>query len=101
LEWAAYTSAWEFSIGVSIWLAGKTGALYPPNGIALPILLVDDAVVMSTVIGASADEIIIERDGLRWRLIPAPPTSRAQKSRFPGAEWIISGRSRDRSPVGF
>jgi hypothetical protein len=53
-------------------------------------LLVDDAVVMSTVIGvmstvigASANEIIIERDGLRWQLTPAPPMSCDRKSRFP------------------
>jgi len=101
LEWAAYTDAWEFSIGVSIWLAGKASASYPPRGVALPILLVDDAVVMSTVIAASANEIIIDRDGLRWRLTPAPPMSRDRKSRFPGAEWIISGRLKDHAPVGF
>jgi hypothetical protein len=81
-------------------LAGKTGVSRPPNGIPLPILLVDDAVVMSTVILATAKEIIIERDGFRWRLRPVPPMSQ-QKSRFPGVEWIITDRLLDRSPVGY
>jgi hypothetical protein len=63
--------------------------------------LADDAVVMSTVISASPSEIVIERDGFRWRMTPAAPRFPARTSRFPGSEWILGARLKERAPVGF
>ena len=100
LGWAAHTTFWTLGTGTSIWLVGDTTSWYPPNGIDMPILLVDGAVVMSTVISASPSEIVIELDGYRRHMTPAAPHSPGT-SKFPGSEWILGERMKDRPPVGF
>jgi hypothetical protein len=67
---------------------GDTTSSLPPNGIGLPILLADGAVITSRVVMASRAEIIIELAGYGRRMVRARH-SRCMARRFPGSEWIL------------
>ena len=92
MGWAAYTDTRDFDVCTSVWLTGNDAASYPPGGMALPILLVDEEVIEVKVISTSPFAIVIERDGCRWRLSPVPASSGERASRFPGSKWIITSR---------
>ena len=94
LRWVAHTNFWTLGTGASIWLIGDTTSSCLPNGIDLPILLVDGALVMSAVISASPSEIVIELDGYSRRMTPAEPRSSAGMSELHGSEWILGERVR-------
>jgi hypothetical protein len=99
VAWVAHTNSWTLETGTSIWLMGDSS--YPPNGIELPILLIDGALVMSTVISASPSKIVLELNHYRRSLIPAAPNSLSDIGKFPGSEWILGPRLKGRAPVGF
>jgi hypothetical protein len=62
---------------------------YPPDGIDLPILLVDGTVAKSKVVSSSACEIVIElENGHRRRMTPIV-AQHTEPSEFPGSEWIL------------
>jgi len=62
---------------------------YPPDGINLPILLVDGTVTKSKVVSSSACEIVIElENGHRRRMTPIV-AQHTETSEFPGSEWIL------------
>jgi hypothetical protein len=63
LRWTAHTNCWTLEIGTLISLIGDATSSYPPMGVDLPILLIDGALVMSTVTNASPSEIVIELCG--------------------------------------
>ncbi|MBR1142628.1 hypothetical protein [Bradyrhizobium sp. AUGA SZCCT0431] len=98
-RWVAHTNFWTLETGTLIWLIGGTTSSYPSTGVDLPILLIDGALVMSTVVNASPSEIVIELCGYRRRMTPAVPGSSGTTSNFPGSEWILGERVRESSPV--
>src|ERR1700712_1122449 len=87
LGWAAHTTFWTLETGTPIWLVGSPLSSHPPRGTDLPILLADGAVVKSRVVRASRSKIVIELDGCRRLLTPAPK-SIDRKRRLFGSEWI-------------
>jgi hypothetical protein len=88
LGWAAHTTFWTLETGTPIWLVGSPLSSHPPRGTDLPILLADGAVVKSRVVRASRSKIVIELDGCRRLLTPAPK-SIDRKRRLFGSEWIL------------
>jgi hypothetical protein len=90
MGWSARTNSWTLDIGTSIWLAGDGGASYPPAGYDLPIHLIDGAIVSAIVLNASSSEITLKLFDFMWHLTPA---AAGGTSSFPGAEWILSGRT--------
>jgi hypothetical protein len=88
LGWAAHTTFWTLETGTSIWLVGSPLSSHPPRSTDLPILLADGAVVRSRVVSASRSKIVIEIDGCRRVLTPAP-RSIDRKRRLFGSEWIL------------
>jgi hypothetical protein len=92
LDWAAHTNFWTLGIGTSVWLTSGVkdcNPSYPPDGINLPILLVDGTVTKSKVVSSSACEIVIElENGHRRRMTPIV-AQHTEASEFPGSEWIL------------
>ena len=98
MSWAAQTNFWTLGMGTSLRLTtscvdGHSILLYPPDGIDLPILLVDGTVAKSKVVSSSPSEIVIElENGHRRRMIPIAPRLPTGTNEFPGLEWILRER---------
>lgn len=93
MGWAGHTTHWTLETGATIWL--RTSSMlhdYPPEGIALPIILGDATIISSKVVSSSPGRIVIEvDDGHRRRLTPGASGFSARA--FPGAEWIVQRRT--------
>lgn len=89
MGWAAHTNSWTLETGTSIWLVADTRSSRPPNGVDLPILLVDGAIIKGRILSSSPSEIVIELFGYCRRMTPAVLRSHGMTNEFPGTEWIL------------